>query len=490
MTNWYEKRREDLVAELGSNAETGLSLGGAAKKQREYGKNQFEEQKSEGIIKKILHNLRDVSTLILLFAAAMSLVMGIYHGEGLIEFFVILAIVVLNMFLAISQEKNAEKSLNALKSLSSPTGIVIRDGKQIEIDSSEIVPGDILLIKTGDLISADARLLESASLAADESALTGESEPSEKNADTELSGKVAVADQSNMVFAGCLVTAGRAKAVVTAIGMDTQMGHIAKYLNDAQKLKTPLQNRLDKIGKTISLVAVISALIMIGIELIRGAGIWDTLFIAVALAVAAVPETLSLIITLALANGVTEMVNKNALIRKLPAVETLGSTSVICTDKTGTLTQNRMTVKRLWIEGIGPIGDESDFSPEYTRLINRFALACNADMQLLPGGEIKIIGDPTETAIIRLLGDKGGSKRALEDEYPRVAEIPFSSERKMMTTIHKDPGGGYLVLTKGAFDRVPFKAADRDAVKSRHEIHDEFAHDAMRIIALGSRRIN
>jgi len=490
LKNWYEIDRTDLIAEFNSNAQLGIKSDTIVDRHNKYGKNQFEEQKAEGIGKKILHNLRDITTIILIFAAFLSLFMGIYHDEGFIEFIVIGGIVVLNMILAISQERSAEKSLAALKNLNSPTSLVMRDGRQVEIDSSELTPGDIMLLKTGDLISADARLLESTDLAADESALTGESEPSEKNADIELSGKMVAADQINMVFSGCMVTSGRAKAIVTAIGMDTQMGNIAKYLNNTQKLKTPLQNRLDRMGRIISLIAIVSALIMFGLNFLRGADLWETVFLAIALAVAAVPETLSLIVTLTLAHGVTEMVKKNALIRKLPAVETLGSTSVICSDKTGTLTQNRMTIKRLWLENGEPFNDTSEFSEEQLELLNKFALASNAVAETESDGSVKIIGDPTESAIIRLLNEKGGDKSELESKYPRVAEITFSSERKMMTTIHKDPRGGYLVLTKGAFDRVPFEIPSQDAVKTRLAVHDGFAHDAFRIIALGSKHID
>ena len=490
MVNWYEKDRQALLAELNTNPATGIGTGEVPGRQQRHGKNQFDEQKGESLLKKIAHNLRDVSTIILLLAAALSLAMGLYHGEGLLEFVVILGIVVLNMVLAITQERNAEKSLAALKGLNSPTCLVLRDERQQVIDSVDIVPGDIILLKTGDLISADVRLLESNNFAVDESILTGESEPSEKSAEAVLSGKVAVADQSNMAFSGCLVTAGNAKALAVATGMQTQIGTIAGYLNNAQKLKTPLQNRLDKIGKTISIIAVISAFIMFGIGFMRGENLWEMIFVAVSLAVAAVPETLSLIVTLSLTHGVTEMVKKNALIRKLPAVETLGSTSVICTDKTGTLTQNRMTIKRLWQEGAQPFDDKADFSPAQMALLHRLALASNAVAEKQPDGSTKILGDPTERAILRLLEAKGGDKAALEQRYPRVAEIAFSSARKMMTTVHADPAGGYIVLTKGAFDRVPFAEAEEAVRAARHAGHDGFAHDAMRVIALGSRHID
>ena len=490
LADWCEKSSKTVIEELKSDGGIGLPDSSIADRQSEYGKNQIDEQKGESIGKKVLSNLRDVSAVVLIIAALLSLIMGIHSGEGYVEFFVIIGIVILNIILAVTQEASAEKSLAALKRLSAPSSVVIRDGGQREVDSAELVPGDIMLLRAGDLISADARILESADLAVDESTLTGESMPSEKNADVELRGKTPLADQLNMVFSGCLVTAGRAKAIVTATGMNTQMGHIAAHLNNAQKLRTPLQLRLDKLGKIISLIAILSAIVLFGINLLYGADLWETVFLAISLAVAAVPETLTLIVTLTLAHGVTLLAEKNALIRKLPAVETLGSMSVICTDKTGTLTQNRMAVKRLWLENGGLFNGEDEFLPGQTEFLNKLTLACNASAETQPDGTVRIIGDPTESAILRLFTEKGGDAGELNREYPRVAEISFSSQRKMMTTIHKSPEGGYLVLTKGAFDRIPFADSGQDKLKARRDTHDAFAHDALRIIALGSKRID
>jgi len=489
--NWYEQDKKSLLEEFGSNPETGLDSSLIVKKQQKFGKNQFDEQKSESVFKKILHNLRDAPTIILISAATISLIMAFAGdgGKGLTEFFVIIGIVILNMTLAITQERGAEKALNALKSLSSPTSIVLRDGKQQEINSVDLVPGDIIILRTGDSISADARLLEVKDFMSDESILTGESAPVEKSASVELVGKVATGDQINMVFSGCLVTAGRAKALVVATGMNTQMGHIAEHLNDVKKLRTPLQTRLDGVGKVISLIAVVAAVIVFSVEISRGAEVMEMLFVAVALAVAAVPETMSLIVTLILTRGVTEMVKKNALIRKLVAVETLGSTSVICTDKTGTLTQNQMAIKRLWRAGSQPFEDTIDFSEDQMFLLDKLTLSSNAVAEE-KNGRLTIIGDPTETAILRLFNAKGGNREKLEKKYPEVAEIPFSSERKMMTTIHAHPKGGYLVLVKGAFDRVPFEKVSSTELKERQEMHDAFARDALRVIALGSKHVD
>lgn len=259
--------------------------------------------------------------------------------------------------MAITQEGKAEKALESLADLNSPSCLVIRDGIRQEIDTVELVPGDIMVIETGSLISADARILESNSLMVDESSLTGESEPLEKNGLAIPEGKVPIAEQSNMVFSGCLVTAGNGIAVVTETGMNTQIGKIAGFLENTKKGKTPLQQRLDKVGMNISAIAIISAVILFIIGMIQGADFWNMMLLAVSLAVAAVPETLSLIVTLTLSNGVKNMVKKNALIRKLPAVETLGNTSIICSDKTGTLTQNRMSIKRLCLYGENPVKD-------------------------------------------------------------------------------------------------------------------------------------
>jgi len=486
--DWYEKDARDLLAELGSDDEYGLKSSTVRDRLQHYGHNQFDEQKEESIFSKILHTLRDATIIILIVAAILSLIMTFQGDKGLIEFFVILGIIVLNVTLSVTQERNAERALDKLKKLSSPKSFVYRDGKKQEVNSADLVPGDVLVLTTGDLISADARIIESTDFAVDESILTGESEPVEKDAKAELTGKIPVGDQVNMVFSGCLVTAGRAKALVVATGMHTQMGHIAGFLNNSQKLRTPLQKRLDGVGKTISFIAIAAAAVVVFVELYRGADFWDVAFVAIALAVAAVPETLALIVTLILTNGVTEMVKKNALIRKLVAVETLGSTSVICTDKTGTLTLNRMSVQRLWIPDSEAIDDSANFTDDQLDLLEKLALCSNAVEEEDKNGKAKIIGDPTESAILRLLSSKNESKSALEKVFPRIAEIAFSSERKMMTTIHEDPDGGYLVLTKGAFDRVPFKkSAEKQATCQK--MHDAFAHDALRVIALASKHV-
>jgi calcium-translocating P-type ATPase len=381
--------------------------------------------------------------------------------------------------------------LAELAKLSSPSAAVLRDGVRVSVDATEVVPGDIILLETGDLVPADARLIEATDLSVDEASLTGESEPSEKALQEFGTDEIPLGDQKNMVFSSCLVVSGRGKAVVTGTGMSTELGKIAGYLNSSQKVRTPLQQRLDKLGKTISLIAVVAALALLIVGYVQGVDRWEIIFLAVALAVAAVPEMLALIVTLTLANGVKKMVAKNALIRKLPAVETLGSVSVICSDKTGTLTQNLMSIRRLWTLGGTVTTHDAGFTADEATFIEQLALASNATSRPSEEtGEIEYIGNPTETAIIRLLAEKGVDQKAVEARFPRVAEVAFSSERKMMTTVHQDPAGGFLVLTKGALDRLPLRHDDAARMGEIMDIHDEFAGDALRVLGLGRRHVD
>ncbi|HIU75923.1 MAG TPA: cation-translocating P-type ATPase [Candidatus Pelethocola excrementipullorum] len=487
---WYEKSKNEVIEQLESNLVTGLSSEQIKEKQIQYGKNEFSKGEKPSLIRTILHHLKDVSTIVLIIAAILSFLLALKHGEGFIEPLVISLIIVMNLILAITQEGKAEKALESLADLNSPSCFVIRDEIRQEIDTSELVPGDTILVEAGSLVPADARILESNNLMVDESSLTGESEPLEKDASVLPANKIPIAEQSNMLFSGCLVTAGNATAVVTETGMNTEMGKIAGFLGNTTKGKTPLQQRLDRVGKNISTVAVISAAVLFLIGMRQGSDFWSMIMLAVTLAVAAVPETLSLIVTLSLSHGVNNMVGKNALIRKLPAVETLGNTSVICSDKTGTLTQNRMAIKRLCLSEGEPVKDTSDFSEEQTVFLKMLASASNAVVQEDEEGNIQYIGDATETAIMRLLNEKGMDKAAVETEYPRVAEIPFSSERKMMTVLVEDPKGGYTVLTKGALDRIPFGQGSAEEIEHIRKLHDRFAEDALRVIALGMKHID
>ena len=486
----YEKTIKDALSENGVVEDGGLTAAEVAARANKYGRNVFEKQKKKGLALQMLSQLKDVSTIILIIAGVLSLILAITEGEGFFEPIVVFSIIIMNVVLAVTQERGAEKSLEALSTLAAPMCRVIRNGVASEIDAVDLVPGDIIILKTGDMVPADARLIQSESLSVDESSLTGESEPSEKDAAKELVGDVPLGDRINMVFSGCLVTAGNALAVVVDTGMNTQIGKIAGFLKDTKQRKTPLQVRLDKVGKIVSTIAVMSAIILLAIGLMQNHGLMEMVLIAVTLAVAAVPETLSLIVTLILTNGVKKMIGANALIRQLQSVETLGNTSIICSDKTGTLTMNKMTAKRLWVYGSEPISDDVEMTSVQLGFLEKLSLACIAVVGSDENGKEKIIGDPTEQAIVRFAKAKGLDYERLNEKYEKVGEVPFSSARKMMTTIVKNPEGGYLVLTKGAFDHIPFKKGDLSYFQELNDVHDEFAADALRVITLASKKID
>lgn len=489
MNKWYNIEKEEVIKIFSSREKEGLTSGEVLNNKKSYGTNEFEKQKKESVLSKILNQLKDISTLILLLAVILSFALAIKEGHGFLEPLVILSIVILNIVLAITQENSAEKSLEALMSMNSPTCLVIRDGIPKNIESQELVPGDIVILRAGDKVPADGRLIESVDLLVDESSLTGESEASEKDSNIISDIDVDLGDQNNMVFSGSLVTEGNGIFVVTEIGMKTEMGKIAGYLNNTQKMKTPLQIRLNKIGKTVSAIAILSAIILVSIGLLRGESFWYLILMAVSLAVAAVPETLTLIVTLSLSNGVKKMAEKNSVIRKLSAVETMGSVSVICSDKTGTLTQNQMTIKKLWKKSFNVVTEEENLNEDYLDMLDKLSLASNAVIETDESGEKHIIGGATEAAIIKMMDKLGRKKDDAEKLYPRVKEIPFSSSRKRMTTIHEDPKGGYLVLCKGAFDWMPLNEG-ADTIKEAKAVHDSFANEALRIITLASKHID
>ena len=480
---------EKTLSELASNAERGLTSEEAARRLAADGPNEYRQAKPESVASMVLRQFRDVANLILVLAAALSLALAVREGHGYLEPAVICAVIVVNVVLAVTQERGAERALDALRDLNSPTCLVLRDGARMEVETAEVVRGDVLLLSAGDLVAADARLVEAVGLAVDESSLTGESEPAEKGADVEVEDDAPLGDRANMVFSGCLVTAGTARAVACATGMSTEMGRIAGYLNESQRLQTPLQRRLGRVSRSISAVAAAAALALLATGLQQGEELWSMVLAAVSLAVAAVPETLQLIVTLTLTQGIRNMVGKHALIRRLPAVETLGSVSVVCSDKTGTLTQNRMSVRRMWAPEMGSVsvGDEGLSEGPALELLRRFALASNATVERGAGGEVRVVGDASESAIVRLLGACGETREGLAARMPRVGEVPFSSERKMMTVVHEMGDGRYLVLSKGAMDHLPFAAEDEASRRARLEAHDSFARDALRVMALGSR---
>ncbi|MGX7196861.1 cation-translocating P-type ATPase [Enterococcus olivae] len=480
----YKKSKTEVLQKLQVDSQ-GLSKVEAEKRLEENGRNRFEEAPKESVMKKILHSLSDFTTIVLLVAAAISFYTAIATDHGdLFEGILIIAIVIINSVLAIVQEGNAEKALAALQDMNKQTAAVLRDDQLLEIDAEEVVVGDILVIENGSMIVADARIIQGSQLRVEESALTGESEPVEKEAEFVATSDESLGDQVNMLFKGCTVVNGRGQAVVVATGMQTEMGKIAGLLNQSQDSETPLQNRLNRLGKRISLIALIAAGIVFALGYMQGEPLLDMFMTAVSLAVAAVPETLMVIVTLSLAFGVQKMAKKHAIIRRLPAVETLGSASVICSDKTGTLTQNKMTVRRVWTHGDEVVDTEDSMNEEAMEVLKAAAL-CSDVVIDKENDEVAYIGNPTEVAIVRAVQENYHSQTELGEEFPRIAELPFDSTRKMMTTVHKR-GKKYISVTKGAFDVLMprFRFGD---VEQATVVNDRFGKKALRVIAVGYR---
>ncbi|MGH1831452.1 cation-translocating P-type ATPase [Enterococcus gilvus] len=479
----YKEKIETVTNEYDANLENGLSSSEVEEKLKNNGKNKFEEAPKESLAKKFFLSLTDFTTIILLVAAVISLYTAIATDHGdYFESFLIIAIVVINSVLAIVQEGNAEKALSALQDMNKQTASVMRDGKQEQVDAEELVPGDTLLLESGSLITADARIVEASQLRVEESALTGESEPVMKDPEYIGEDGAALGDRVNMLYKGSTVVNGRGKAVVTATGMQTEMGKIAGLLNSDETQKTPLQKRLNHLGKRISLIALAAAAFVFFIGEMQGEPMLDMFITAISLAVAAVPETLTVIVTLTLAYGVQKMAKKNAIIRKLPAVETLGSANVICSDKTGTLTQNKMRVRRVWTHGDSVVDTEEGMTDEAMEVLSIAAL-CTDVLVENDDNEIEIKGNPTEAAIVRAVEENYHTKAELEEKYPRIGEIPFDSDRKMMTTVHKR-GKKFISITKGAFDvllpKFHYGDVDQAAI-----VNDRFGKKALRVIAVG-----
>ncbi len=484
MSQWYAKTPGQTLSGL-DTSRSGLSPRQGAERLERYGPNRLAGAPKKPLWARFLDQMKDPMILVLLAAAALSLVSS--AGEDWIEAVIILVIVVVNACISISQEDSAEKALEALQKMSAPLAKVVRGGEQIRLETDQLVPGDIIVLEAGDLVPADARILECANLKADESAMTGESVPVEKRADEVLPEGTALGDRSNMVISSTVITNGRAVCVVTDTGMDTEVGRIAGMLMGEEDASTPLQRKLAEISKTLSFVCLAVCAVMFGVGMLYHRGLLEMLMAAVSLAVAAIPEGLPAIVTIVLALGVQRMVKHNAIVKKLPAVETLGCAGVICSDKTGTLTQNRMTVKQVWSSG-----------DRHRKEALTIGALCN-DTVLSPDG--KTTGDPTETAFVDAALLDGLDKNQLEREMPRVSELPFDSERKLMSTVHPLPGqpGKYRVMVKGAPDvllsrcthilagtAVPLTAAFARDVENAN---GSMAEQALRVLACGYKDI-
>lgn len=434
--NYYSKEAEEVLSELKTGTD-GLTSGEAAERQGRYGRNEIAEKKKKGALRVFAEQFADLLVIILIVSALISVFTGSIESA-----IVIICVITMNAVLGTIQHFKAEKSLEALKSMSSPTAKVMRDGNVCVIDASDITLGDIVIIEQGDIVPADGRVISAASLQVNESSLTGESNGIEKFTQMLTGDSIPLGDRKNMVYTGSLVTAGRGMFAVTATGMATELGKIAGLINTAERKKTPLQRSLDKFSKQLSIVIPVLSLIVMILYIIRGTPILDSLMFAVALAVAAIPEALSSIVTIALAIGTRKMAEQNAVIKDLKAVEGLGCVSVICSDKTGTLTQNKMTVRQVYLCGRQTASNDNDIT------MLKYAMAlCN---DAVYSGD-NVIGDPTETALSDYIGSTEYER--IRTEYPRISEIPFDSDRKLMSTCHM-LDGRRTMFTKGATDNL------------------------------------
>ena len=481
--NWHDKTVDETLLMLNTDSNIGLNEKEAEKRLEQYGQNSIEEGvKRKGFIKKFFEQLNDIMIIILLSASAASFGVSWLNGDAdFTDSVIIIMIVVINAILGVVQENKAEKAIEELKKMSVPHAKVLRDGHIKEISSQIVVPGDIIILEAGDMVPADARLISGNTIKTDESALTGESVPVSKDASLRIKEEAQAADMKNMVFSSTYVTYGKGRAVVTATGMDTEVGKIAAMIAKDEKNETPLQKRLDGTGKILGLSAIgICALIFI-IGVIRKYGAFEMFMTSISLAVAAIPEGLPAIVTIVLAIGMQAMSKKNTIVRTLPAVETLGSAQVICTDKTGTLTKNKMKLVKI-------TDSKENTNLNDKRFIIRLAVLCT-DCYF---EDRHYIGEPTETAIAEAAEEMGEKKSRLESIMPRIDEIPFSSDRKMMTTVHEFGNGNNLCITKGAPERVlnlcgkysDGRTIDQSERRKLDKINESMTSSALRVLAV------
>ena len=486
----HSKPLETVLQELETDWSHGLGPEQVAARFARYGPNRLRQAKKKTNIQRFFDQFRDRMILILLAAAAVSFVLACMEGVpgAFFEPVLILIIVILNAIMGVIQESRAEKALEALKSLSAPQARVLRGGREAMIPAAELVPGDIIRLEAGDFVPADARLLHSASLKSEESALTGESVPAEKDAALTLEENAPLGDRVNMVFSGCSISYGTASAVVTATGMDTEMGKIAGLLESEEQVRTPLQQKLAQLGRYLGLLALAACGVIFLVGLANGLPVIEIFMTAVSLAVSAIPEGLPAIVTIVLSLGVHRLVKKHAIIRQLPAVETLGSASVICSDKTGTLTQNRMTLVQAWADGMPePERISKQNTVKIRRLLELGALCCNGSV-VFQGTEEQHMGDPTETAIVLAAHKNGLSKEQLNQDHPRLAEFPFDSDRKRMSTINRMDGRNILIV-KGAFDVMAGRCVQGD-LEGAARVAEAMGERALRVLALAYKEID
>ncbi len=505
MEKWFSKTVEETEEYLQTNVKQGLSTSEVKKRQQENGFNELKAQKKKSMFIRFIEQFKDFMIIVLIIAAIVSGVIGVAQGEGITDTIIILIVVIANAIIGVAQESKAEKSLEALQKLSGHEAKVIRDGNLQTIPARELVEGDIVVLDTGDYIPADLRIFEAVNLQSQESSLTGESVPVEKQASKIEEEDIPIGDRANMLFSSSLVTYGRGKGIVVETGMNTEVGKIAEMLSGAGEQETPLQKKLNSLGKTLGIVALVICVIIFVIGLIQGREVVSMFMTAVSLAVAAIPEGLAAVSTIVLAIGVQKMVKKNAIVKRLPAVETLGSSSVICSDKTGTLTQNKMTVQKIFVNDtvydVSDLNENSDFikynkENQEVKLLVYNGMLCN-DTKISDDGTLT--GDPTETALVDIALKMGFTKN-IYDEMPRVDEIPFDSDRKLMTTVHKR-ADKYIVFTKGGVDellKISTSYIDQGKVEKDlnsfvptiQNTNEKMAKDALRVLAFGYKELD
>lgn len=498
--NWFNKTVDETVNELKTNEESGLTTEEVNTRKEKYGLNELATKKKKSTFVKFLEQFKDFMIIVLIISAVISGIVGVKQEglSGMTDTIIILVVIIANAIIGVLQENKAEKSLEALQKLSSHVAKVMRNGKLLTIPSRKLVPGDVVILETGDYVPADLRIIEAVNLKAQESALTGESVPVEKMAARIEDEKVGIGDRINMLFASSLITYGRGKAIVVETGMNTEVGKIANIINSAEEGETPLQAKLNKLGKTLGIVALIICFVIFGIGLLYGKDVIEMFLTAVSLAVAAIPEGLPAVSTIVLAIGVQRMVKKNAIVKKLPAVETLGSATVICSDKTGTLTQNKMTVEKIYYDNkVFEVKDfKRDLGDEDLNKLIYASMLCN-DTKITESD--KLAGDPTETALVDL-GFKLDYEGTVYGQYPRVQEIPFDSDRKLMTTVN-ETNGKYIVYTKGGVDELLARCTkyiingeiknDLKEFKERiKEVNNEMASSALRVLAMAYKELD
>ena len=486
----YCEYPETVVQSLESDTVNGLTAAQVKERTEKYGKNKLQEKKKKSWMARFFEQFKDAMIIILIIASVVSFVIACIEKNPS-EFFepaLILLIVIINAIMGVMQESKAEKALDALKNMSAPHARVIRDGTEKVINASDLVPGDIIILEAGDFVPADARLIKSVSLKSEESALTGESVPTEKNANARVKKNAPIGDRTNMVFSGCSITYGTATAIVVATGMDTEMGKIANLLAGENEGQTPLQKKLSKLGKYLGFVALAACAIIFVVGILSDIGVLDMFMTAVSLAVSAIPEGLPAIVTIVLSIGVQRMVKKNAIIRRLPAVETLGSASIICSDKTGTLTMNRMTLVEAYVDGEKEREEINETNSSKVKKLLSYATLCCDGSVVVEGKKEKHIGDPTETAIVYAAYKNGLDKEALNATYPRKGEIPFDSDRKLMSTINEIDGKHYVIV-KGAVDVIENLCVAGDLERAK-QMNEEMSSQALRVLAVAYKEID